>query len=95
MLAVMAPAETVGDLLDDEVALAAVNAPGFSVLSGPAPAIERRRARSSPSRSIPARRLHTSHAFHSSMMEPILEQFEGIVGDGRASPTRRSRTSPR
>ena len=28
---------------------------------------------------LPARRLHTSHAFHSSMMDPILREFEDIV----------------
>ena len=78
MLSVMAPPEEVADLLDEQVALAAVNTPGFSVLSGPSPAIEDVE-RALESRSIPARRLHTSHAFHSSMMDPILQQFERIV----------------
>ena len=35
MLAVMAPAETLERFVDGEVSLAAVNAPGFAVLSGP------------------------------------------------------------
>ena len=35
----------------------------------------------------PARRLHTSHAFHSSMMDPILPEFEALVANVRlASP---------
>lgn len=78
MLAVMAPAEEVHEFVDGEVCLAAVNAPGFCVLSGPAPAIERVE-RELGSRSVAARRLHTSHAFHSSMMDPILEEFEALV----------------
>ncbi len=47
MLSVMAPSETVADLLDDRVALAAVNAPGFTVLSGPTQAIDGRGSASS------------------------------------------------
>ena len=35
MLAVMAPAEKLQRFVDDEISLAAVNAPGLSVLSGP------------------------------------------------------------
>ena len=78
MLSVMAPRDEIADLLDDRIALAAVNAPGFTVLSGPTPAIEDVEGELD-SRSIPARRLHTSHAFHSSMMDPILQQFERVV----------------
>ncbi|MEA2506704.1 MAG: hypothetical protein QOH48_1322 [Actinomycetota bacterium] len=78
MLAVMAPAEALEDLLDDRVSLAAVNAPGYSVLSGPDPAIDDVEAILTR-KAITARRLHTSHAFHSAMMDPILEEFENIV----------------
>ena len=78
MLAVMAPAETLDRFVDNEVSLAAVNAPGFSVLSGPGHAIERVEA-ALLGESVPARRLHTSHAFHSSMMDPILGEFEDLV----------------
>src|SRR4051794_21878482 len=79
MVSVMAPLEEIADVLDDGVALAAVNAPGFSVLSGPTPAIEAV-TKALESRSIPARPLHTSHAFHSSMMDPILDEFAATVG---------------
>jgi acyl transferase domain-containing protein/SAM-dependent methyltransferase len=78
MLAVMAPSETVERFVGDEVSLAAVNAPGYSVLSGPGDAIDRVEA-ALVGESVAARRLHTSHAFHSSMMEPILSEFEGLV----------------
>ncbi len=80
MLAVMAPVDDVAELVDGEVSVAAVNAPGLCVLAGPAPAIaaaERRLA----DRSVAARRLHTSHAFHSSMMEPMLAEFGRLVAD--------------
>jgi acyl transferase domain-containing protein/SAM-dependent methyltransferase len=78
MLAVMAPAEELDSFVDGDVSLAAVNAPGLSVLSGPTAVIERLESELG-TREIAARRLHTSHAFHSSMMEPILPEFESLV----------------
>ena len=57
--------------LDSEIALAAVNAPGFCVFSGPTAAIDRLDAHLS-AQGVQARRLHTSHAFHSSMMDPVV-----------------------
>lgn len=80
MLAVMAPADAIADLVTGEVCLAAVNAPGLSVLSGPTPAIEAA-GRTLADRSVAARPLHTSHAFHSSMMEPMLDEFARILAD--------------
>jgi acyl transferase domain-containing protein/SAM-dependent methyltransferase len=78
MIGVMAPTDALTMYVDEHVSLAAVNAPGFSVLSGAHDAIERIQ-RELQDRSIPARRLHTSHAFHSSMMEPIVEEFEATM----------------
>ncbi len=80
MLAVMAPVEEVEPFVGGDVSLAAVNAPGLTVLSGPAAAIESVEA-SLGGLEIAARRLHTSHAFHSSMMDPILAEFEGLVSE--------------
>lgn len=80
MLAVMAPADELTPFVADDVSLAAVNAPGLSVLSGPSTAIERIEA-ALAGQEIAARRLHTSHAFHSSMMDPILSEFERLVMD--------------
>jgi len=85
MLAVMADAGSVGRFVDGEVSLAAVNAPGYSVLSGPNHAIDRVEAVLA-AESIAARRLHTSHAFHSSMMEPVLADFERHVAEVNLSP---------
>ncbi len=78
MLAAMAPAEALARFVDSDVSLAAINAPGLSVLSGPDHAIERVHS-ALAAESVPARRLHTSHAFHSSMMDPILEEFKDLV----------------
>ncbi|HSF38618.1 MAG TPA: non-ribosomal peptide synthase/polyketide synthase, partial [Thermoanaerobaculia bacterium] len=60
------------------LSLAAVNGPGQCVASGPVKEIEALAERLSR-RSAPCRRLHTSHAFHSKMMEPILGRFAGLV----------------
>ena len=78
MLAVMSPEDGLKRFVDDDVSIAAVNAPGVTVLSGPDFVMERLEKEFESER-IPARRLHTSHAFHSSMMDPILEQFEDAV----------------
>src|SRR6185436_7697141 len=60
------------------LSLAAVNGPGQCVVSGPEAEIAALAARL-VERGVPARRLHTSHAFHSSVMEPVLDRFTGIV----------------
>jgi phthiocerol/phenolphthiocerol synthesis type-I polyketide synthase E len=78
MLAVMSPAESLERFVDGEVSIAAVNAPGLTVLSGPDVAMERLE-RELAKEHLPARRLHTSHAFHSSMMDPVLDEFENTV----------------
>jgi phthiocerol/phenolphthiocerol synthesis type-I polyketide synthase E len=79
MLAVMAPADELVDYIDDDrVCLAAVNAPQLSVLSGAEEAIAPVE-KALLARSVPAHRLHTSHAFHSSMMDPMLDRFEELV----------------
>lgn len=75
MLAVMAQADSLHCFVNGEVSIASVNAPGFTVLSGPDAAIDRVERELALER-IPVRHLHTSHAFHSSMMDPILEEFE-------------------
>ena len=72
MLAVSLPATELH--LNGVISLAAVNNPGMCVVSGPTPAIavlEETLA----AQSVACRRLFTSHAFHSAMMDPILEPF--------------------
>ncbi|WP_433715689.1 type I polyketide synthase [Nocardia sp. CA-084685] len=69
----------VGDL-PDGVSIAAINAPGSVVVSGPEAGIAELQARWSDRRT---RRLIVSHAFHSVLMEPMLDEFRRIIADLR------------
>jgi acyl transferase domain-containing protein/acyl carrier protein len=78
MLAVPLAEADVQPLLADSLAIATVNGPERCVVAGPTEAVvalERRLT----DKNIAARRLHTSHAFHSPMMDPILEPFKERV----------------
>jgi len=57
-------------------ALAAHNSANSCVLSGPADQIEHMRQRLLAEHGVESRLLHTSHAFHSPMMAPMLPAFE-------------------
>ena len=74
MLSVQLPEQEVQPLLGREMSLAASNGPAYCVVSGPSEAIERLHQKLQE-KGVGCRRLHTSHAFHSQMMEPILEPF--------------------
>ncbi|HEY3919587.1 MAG TPA: beta-ketoacyl synthase N-terminal-like domain-containing protein [Stellaceae bacterium] len=78
MLAVALPVDELRPDLSKDIAVAAVNTERQTVLSGPPAAIEAARA-SLAARGVDARMLETSHAFHSAMMEPILDTFRGLV----------------
>jgi amino acid adenylation domain-containing protein len=71
MVSVRASAETVEGYLRDGVEIAAVNAPNLCVVAGAFTAIDEVCARFERA-GIAFSRLHTSHAFHSRMMEPII-----------------------
>ncbi|MBV7340166.1 acyltransferase domain-containing protein [Chloroflexi bacterium TSY] len=75
MLSVPIAEENVTPYLSDKIALATVNAPGSCVLSGETEHIDALEEQLS-AEGIGCRRLHTSHAFHSHMMDPILEPFQ-------------------
>lgn len=74
MLAVNLPASEVLGLISDVVSLAGDNGPTQCVLSGPTEAI-REVAEQLVARGITTHPLTTSHAFHSAMMDPILNAF--------------------
>ncbi|MDQ1025087.1 acyl transferase domain-containing protein/acyl carrier protein [Streptomyces umbrinus] len=72
MWAVRATVDEVTPLLGEDVSVAAVNAPGQVVLSGAREAVEAVAAL------LPDRKgrwLQVSHAFHSPLMDPMLDQF--------------------
>lgn len=60
------------------LSIGAVNAPDLTVLTGPDEAIDAA-ARAFKAQGVGCTRLHTSHAFHSSMMDPILDRFREVV----------------
>ncbi len=74
MLSLPLSEEEVRPLLNEALSLAVINAPNLCVVSGPTEAIEALESRLAEQK-VAYRRLHTSHAFHSPMMEPILERF--------------------
>jgi amino acid adenylation domain-containing protein len=78
MLAVRLPEAELAALLPAGCDIAAVNAPSLCVAAGPEPAIAALEAKLIASGGM-ARRLHTSHAFHSSMMDPIVGAFTARV----------------
>jgi acyl transferase domain-containing protein/acyl carrier protein len=78
MLAVARPAEEVAGLLPAGVTIAAVNGPGTCVVSGPFGPVDELAARLAD-RDVATSRLRTSHAFHSAMMDPILDEFRAAV----------------
>ena len=80
MLVVTLPEKEVLPLLNDELALAAVNGQTLCVVAGPHAAVDALEADLS-AQNVGTRRLHTSHAFHSSMMDPILDEFTATVAD--------------
>src|SRR5215211_3130493 len=74
MLAVPLSESDIVEMLGDALSLASVNSPSLCVVSGDEEAITEFAQRLS-AQGVNSRRLHTSHAFHSAMMEPVLEEF--------------------
>ncbi len=74
MLSVNLSADEVQPLLSENLSLAASNAPSLSVVSGSVEAVEQLEYQLE-AKGISYRRLHTSHAFHSEMMTPVIHPF--------------------
>ncbi|MBN3951428.1 MAG: SDR family NAD(P)-dependent oxidoreductase [Nostoc sp. NMS7] len=83
MLSVPLPEEEVIPLLNEKLSLAASNAPALCVVSGTDDAID---AFHNKLQDIECRHLYTSHAFHSPMMESILELFQNKVSQIKLHP---------
>ncbi|MFG2577561.1 SDR family NAD(P)-dependent oxidoreductase [Streptomyces sp. NPDC048481] len=79
MLALSAALEGVEELIDGTaVDVAAVNAPRAVVVSGAVGELEQVTARAAEA-GVRATRLSVSHAFHSRLMEPMLEEFAQVA----------------
>jgi len=87
MCAVALPEEELSPLLGETLSLAAVNTPALCVVSGPTDAVSRLRQQLD-SRGAINHSLHVSHAFHSSMMKPILESFAREAQKVKRNPPR-------
>jgi len=81
------PAADVEALLPEKLTIAAVNAPGSCVVSGPEAAMAEF-LEEAKTRGLQPRLLHTSHAFHSPMMEPAMAPFREVLrGMDLGAPT--------
>jgi len=85
MLSVRAAASTIEPRLPEGIGLAASNGPRLCVISGPVDAVAEFQ-KTLESERIACRLLQTSHAFHSAMMDPVVEPFAALVATLRLSP---------
>ena len=83
MLALPLSEEEVASLLGEDLSLAAVNGPRRTVVAGPLAALDTLEHRLAE-RAVKGRRLATSHAFHSRMMEPAAARLAARAVPGRA-----------
>jgi pimaricinolide synthase PimS1 len=74
MIALQATEEEVLPLLTDGVGIAAINGPNAVVISGEETAVEAIAARFAKTKRLPV-----SHAFHSPLMDPMLDEFRTVV----------------
>ena len=66
--------------LEEQVSIAGVNGPASTVISGTKEAVQQV-AESFEQKKIKVTYLNVSHAFHSPLMEPILDEFESIAAE--------------
>jgi len=78
MIAISLSEQEVAPLLNHEISLAVINAPAATVLAGSLEAIANLE-KQLETKDIHYRRLHTSHAFHSAMMESMLPEFQSLL----------------
>ncbi len=83
MLAVRQGVAELEGSLPEEVAIAAINSPVLTTLSGPTPRLRALQEKFEAA-NVFCRLLPTSHAFHSAMMDPIVEPFAQLAGRIRA-----------
>ncbi len=87
MLSLRLPVDRARSWIDPTCSVAAVNAPALCVVSGPHEALAALEERCAKEE-IPCKRLRTSHAFHSPMMDPVLAPFKALVRAVKLAPPR-------
>jgi phthiocerol/phenolphthiocerol synthesis type-I polyketide synthase E len=78
MLSIPLPEDDVRDLLSPGLSIAAVNGPSLVAVSGAQEDVDAL-ASALEGKGVAARRLVVSHAFHSSMLDPAVEEFRDVV----------------
>jgi amino acid adenylation domain-containing protein len=85
MLSVRLPAIEMAKRLPPTLSIAAINSPVLCVVSGATEEIEQLQQKLA-SEEVVCKLLHTSHAFHSPMMESIVAPFANLVANIQLSP---------
>lgn len=85
MMAVMVSEKKIRQLISDDLSLAVINGPSLCVVSGETGAVSGLEKKLD-SKNINFRYLHTSHAFHSKMLDPVLNEFHEEVEKIRMDP---------
>ncbi|SCL21428.1 Acyl transferase domain-containing protein [Micromonospora pallida] len=87
MLAVPLDEDRLRSLLPDTLDLAGVNGPGRCVVAGPSTEIDEFAAELA-GRGVASTAIRTSHAFHSAMMEPVLDEYADLLATLSLRPPR-------
>lgn len=87
MLAVALPQEAVVPMLGEHLSLSAINGPALTVVAGPPEAVDALEMRLAAEGAL-ARRVQTSHAFHSKMMDPIAGRMTRLLESYKLAPPR-------
>ncbi|MEM7355518.1 MAG: SDR family NAD(P)-dependent oxidoreductase, partial [Acidobacteriota bacterium] len=85
MLAVSLPEPELAAQLPATLSISAIVTPEVTVVGGSVPAVEQLEA-DLKARAITCRRLETTHAFHSTMMRPLVDSFTELVGQLSLEP---------
>jgi amino acid adenylation domain-containing protein len=85
MLSVRCSAEDIEARLPENIQLAAANSPLLCVVSGPHESIAHFEAELKRDK-IACKKLYTSHAFHSAMMDPVVDKFIAEVARAELKP---------
>ncbi|MDI1443035.1 acyltransferase domain-containing protein [Polyangium sp. 6x1] len=87
MLAVALPHEAVVPMLGEHLSLSAINGPELTVVAGPPEAIDALEKRLA-AEETPVRRVQTTHAFHSTMLTPMIEPMTKLLAHYTLAPPR-------